>query len=225
VRERNPQPGSWTAVDAAARDVPAARDAMPHDAALRDAAPRDAALRDTAPRDAAREDGKRDGTLDAGPAARDGAGSDLAARDAGARDAGQDLRPRDAVGVDSGPGFCGSLRFSCAPYLCDVDAGRCKSFCTSDADCASGRPCLNGACGPASLAACQVDQECASGHCAVVCCATACAGACHSCALPGTAGVCFAVPAGMPDPQHLCPTGTVCGADAGCVPAPDAGSN
>jgi hypothetical protein len=29
----------------------------------------------------------------------------------------------------------------------------------------------------------------------------------------------------MPDPQNRCPAGTVCGADAGCVPGPDAASN
>jgi hypothetical protein len=43
--------------------------------------------------------------------------------------------------------------------------------------------------------------------------------------LPGTLGVCFPVPAGAPDPREICPAGTVCGADAGCVPAPDAGAS
>lgn len=216
VRERSRLSTGWTSVDAGARDVPAARDAAPRDAA----APPDAGLHD-----AAWTDGKRDAVVDAMGPARDAGGRDLGARDAAPRDAGQDLRPPDAGAADSRATFCGALRFSCAPFACDVDAGQCKNFCTSDSDCVPGRPCVNGLCGPNTNALCQVDDECLSGHCAVVCCATACAGACHSCALPGTAGSCFPVPAGMPDPQNRCPAGMVCGADAGCVPAPDAGSN
>ncbi|HEY4394293.1 MAG TPA: hypothetical protein VGP64_09540 [Polyangia bacterium] len=208
ARERNPRPGTWTVVDAEARDVPPAHDATardlapPRDGALRDAAPRDAALRDAALRDAARADGRGD----ASGTARDAAGRDVAARDAS---------------PDWGPTFCGPRHFNCSPYACDVAAAQCKTFCTSDDDCLPGKPCVNGLCGPNDNQYCTVDEECLSGHCAVVCCATACAGVCHSCALPGSAGVCFPVPAGMPDPQNRCPAGTVCGADAGCVAAPD----
>jgi hypothetical protein len=221
VRQPRPTPGGWTAVDAGGpRDVASARDAAPRDVAL----PRDRGD-DAAPRDAASGDGRRDAAIDATGIARDAGARDRGAADAGARDAGQDLGRRDAGTDHAGPAFCGPLHFNCAPFACDVDAGRCKTFCTSDNDCVPAKPCVNGLCGPNTNDFCQVDDECFSGHCAVVCCATACAGACHSCALPGSAGVCFPVPAGMPDPQNRCPAGTVCGADAGCVPAPNAGSN
>jgi hypothetical protein len=233
-RERSPLPGGWTAVDAGARDVPLPRDATPRDLAPsrdvaprdmapRDAAPRDAAPRDAAPRDAAHADRKGDAAIDARGTRSDGAGRDLGAHDTGARDAGQNLGGRDGSAADSESALCGSLHFSCAPYACDVDAGQCKNFCTSADDCAPGRLCLNGFCGPNDNEYCLVDDECLSGHCAVVCCATACADLCHSCVLPGTIGVCAPVPAGMPDPERRCPAGMVCGADAGCVPGPDAG--
>ncbi|HEY6478130.1 MAG TPA: hypothetical protein VI456_16245 [Polyangia bacterium] len=220
ARERNPSSTGWTSVDAGARDVRAARDAPTRDAALS----RDATLRD-----AASEDGRRDAAIDGTGRGRDGDGRDRGGRDAGPRDLGQDLPglpPRDAVAADSGPAPCGPGHFHCTPYACDVDTGQCKNFCTGDDDCESGKPCVNGLCDPNFNALCQVDQECASGHCASgVCCTTACAGACRSCAVPGTLGVCSPVPAGMPDPQRICPAATVCGADAGCVSAPDAASS
>ena len=47
--------------------------------------------------------------------------------------------------------------------------------------------------------------ECLSGNCAQgVCCATACMGACRSCALSGTMGICTNVPTGAPDPSQTC---------------------
>jgi hypothetical protein len=218
VRERSPLPSSWTVADAGSRDVPTPRDGAPRDLAP----PHDAAPRDATPRDGSREDARRDQTVDANGPPHDASARDVAARDASARDGGQDLRARDATAADWGSAFCGPLHFNCTPYACDVAAGQCKTVCTSNADCVPGKPCLNGLCGANTNQYCQTDDDCFSGHCAVVCCATACAGACHTCALPGTSGVCSAVPAGMPDPQNRCPAGTVCGANSACVPA-DAG--
>jgi len=153
-----------------------------------------------------------------GGASRDWAGRDLRAPEAGAHDAGQETGPRDAS-PDWGATSCGPRHLNCSPYTCDVAAAQCKTFCTSDADCVKGKPCANGTCGLDTNNYCTLDDECFSGHCAVVCCATACPGVCHSCALPGSIGVCVPVPTGMPDPQNRCPAGMVCGADAGCVPA------
>jgi hypothetical protein len=216
VRERGPIPGGWTTVDAGRRDVASARDAV---------------IRDAVSRDAAREDGEGSVVVDATGGGRDGGARDLGGRDAdahdlGGRDAGRDLRPADGAATDSSSPYCGSGRFLCTPFICDVDAGQCKTFCTGNEDCVPGRSCVNGFCGPRFDEPCIEDQECASGHCAnAVCCATACASACQSCALAGTLGVCSPVPAATPDPQRICPAGTVCGADAGCVPAPDAAAS
>lgn len=45
--------------------------------------------------------------------------------------------------------------------------------------------------------ACQLDAECASGHCIEgVCCDTECAGDCYTCVLAGNVGTCTPVPAG-----------------------------
>ncbi|HLK88538.1 MAG TPA: hypothetical protein VKZ18_01515 [Polyangia bacterium] len=209
IPQRTP-PGGWTAVDAAgpradARDGEirdaGARD-LPRESGARDAAPsRDAGLRDAGGRDTARVDAALDASRDR------------------ARDGGADAAPGDGAAADGSP-MCGQLHVSCAPFACDVDAGRCKYFCASAADCAPGRPCVaGGLCGFREPAACSSSVECASGHCADgVCCDTACNGACHSCVLPGTIGTCAAVPPGVVDPHGVCLAGAVCGADAGCSP-------
>ncbi len=50
--------------------------------------------------------------------------------------------------------------------------------------------------------ACNAAAECASNHCVDgVCCESDCTGACTSCALPGTEGLCRPAPAGVPDPR------------------------
>jgi hypothetical protein len=107
---------------------------------------------------------------------------------------------------------------SCAPFKCS--GNRCATGCASDADCAGGAVCQNGSCGKkAAGQLCGLGGECASGQCQQgVCCSTACAGTCMSCALPGSIGVCVAVPAGGADPTSTCkdqgPSG--CGNDGTC---------
>jgi hypothetical protein len=52
---------------------------------------------------------------------------------------------------------------------------------------------------------CGAAGECASGHCVDgVCCATACTGACVTCALPASPGRCALIAAGAPDPRFMC---------------------
>jgi len=107
---------------------------------------------------------------------------------------------------------------SCAPFKCS--GARCATSCSSDADCAAGASCQNGSCGkkPAGQL-CALAGECASGQCQQgVCCSTACAGACMSCALPGSTGVCVAVPAGGADPSGSCKDqgAASCGNDGAC---------
>jgi hypothetical protein len=93
---------------------------------------------------------------------------------------------------------------ACVPYACN--GGRCFGSCTADANCSSGNFCVANSCGPKPNGAfCSDKSECASGNCAQgVCCATACATACKSCALLGTMGACTNVPANNPDPSQTC---------------------
>ncbi len=62
---------------------------------------------------------------------------------------------------------------------------QCRSTCTTAADCVAGAACVNGSCGPKPPGApCTAGSECASTFCAQgVCCTTACAGTCKSCAI------------------------------------------
>ena len=65
-----------------------------------------------------------------------------------------------------------------------------------------GKVCIDNSCGlKPNGAFCADKRECASGNCAQgVCCATGCASACKSCALPASMGLCTNVPDGQPDP-------------------------
>jgi len=93
---------------------------------------------------------------------------------------------------------------SCFPFACGAAA--CKATCAGDADCEAPAVCANGLCGLKSPgAACAEDAECASSFCAQgVCCKTACAGTCLSCALASTAGTCAPVPDSGTDPTGTC---------------------
>ena len=106
----------------------------------------------------------------------------------------------------------------CFPYQCG--ASICKNSCTANSDCASPAVCINGSCGlkPAGQA-CVTAAECSSGFCSQsVCCATACTGACQSCALTTAPGTCSNVPNGTSDPQGTCHDqgNTTCGTDGFC---------
>jgi hypothetical protein len=107
--------------------------------------------------------------------------------------------------------------FACNPYVCD--GTRCFTGCADNSACASGKVCTNSSCGLKPIGAfCSTNAECQSSSCAQgVCCATACAGACQSCAITGTMGQCTAVGAG-PDPAGTCTDhGTsTCGTDGKC---------
>ncbi len=120
-----------------------------------------------------------------------------------------------------GNGNCNPVAdVSCAPFVCDPQTARCRSSCVLDADCANGKPCLNGVCDPKPPGAtCAANPECSSGFCVDgVCCEVACTGACLSCAIPGKLGSCLPLPAGVRDPHGLCvatPVST-CGRDGTC---------
>jgi hypothetical protein len=93
---------------------------------------------------------------------------------------------------------------SCFPFACG--AGACKSTCASTADCAPPAVCEMGSCGlKPNGASCQTGSECASTVCAQrVCCATACAGPCVSCAIVGSLGSCQPIAADGQDPTGQC---------------------
>ena len=107
---------------------------------------------------------------------------------------------------------------TCAPYVCN--GARCFTACGNDMACSMGNVCAQGSCGlKPNGAFCSAGTECQSSQCAQgVCCATACAGSCFSCALTGTMGLCTAVPTGLPDPAGMCGDQgpASCGTDGKC---------
>ena len=113
---------------------------------------------------------------------------------------------------------------ACGTYRCADIA--CNSKCTTNADCADGIACVAGLCGPkVDGQACTADADCMNLHCvrdvatgAGICCNTACAGACRSCALPGAAGRCSPVANGAADPRNMCVDmgAATCGTDSRC---------
>jgi hypothetical protein len=107
----------------------------------------------------------------------------------------------------------------CAPFTCN--GARCYETCTADGQCISPNACVSGSCGPKPIGAfCALGSECASTFCAQgVCCSTACAGACKSCALPGSMGTCGDVATGAPDPSNTCvvQAASTCGTNGMCA--------
>ena len=165
--------------------------------------------------------GVRDARPKDAPTRSDAAPIDAGRQDAGPVDRGRlDATTRDAATADTGAPGCGSLSVSCAPYVCDVDAGRCKATCTSPADCTNGGPCVDNACSSNDLTAiCKTGTECLTGFCVDgVCCTSACTGPCRACNLPGALGTCELVPAGAIDPHGICATGSFCDVNGACVP-------
>jgi len=121
--------------------------------------------------------------------------------------------------VCNGTGSClAATPNTCDPYVCGPTAA-CLGTCASNADCNAPNTCASGSCGKKPIGAtCAAAAECNSGFCEEgVCCATACAGTCRSCALAGTLGTCSAVPAGQ-DPLNQCADmgAASCGTDGFC---------
>ena len=95
---------------------------------------------------------------------------------------------------------------SCAPYVCDVLAGGCKTACVTGADCTGGTFCDQNRCVKGQGDSCVLGTECQTGHCADgVCCDTGCFGVCEKCTLTGRVGHCDPVPGGT-DPDDECVT-------------------
>ena len=92
----------------------------------------------------------------------------------------------------------------CNPFTCNGSS--CFGTCSTDTQCEAGNVCSNSSCGLKPLGAeCSAAQECKSNHCAQgVCCNSECAGACLTCNLSGSLGLCNPVPDGAPDPQDVC---------------------
>ena len=125
----------------------------------------------------------------------------------------------------NGTGTCGTVTgTTCGGNLICGTNGQCKATCGSSADCVAPNLCntTTGTCGlKGSGATCGGATECASGFCQQgVCCASACAGTCQSCALGGTSlGTCTNVPIGQaPNPATQCATTTAstCGTNGFC---------
>jgi hypothetical protein len=120
----------------------------------------------------------------------------------------KDTATLNLAGSCSG-GTCQITQHDCTPFTCA--ASSCTSSCNVDADCAAGTYCT----GPGGVCMAKkmdgdlcnpaAPNQCAFGNCVDgVCCHTACASACTSCALPGKKGVCTVVDAGSADPHGLC---------------------
>ena len=98
-------------------------------------------------------------------------------------------------------GACQTSTNSCNGYTCRSAGDTCRTTCSAKSDCSGtfecvGQDCVNEL---APGAYCGTNPKaCKSGFCVdQVCCDTACDGACESCGLTGSAGVCTLVPAGQ----------------------------
>jgi hypothetical protein len=109
----------------------------------------------------------------------------------------------------------------CGPYVCSGNSPMCPIACLGDGDCSPGFYCVAGACSKARPGGhpCTAGGDCQSGFCVDgVCCESACAGSCASCAQPGKLGSCVAFTSG--DPRGRCAgegkCAGSCGADGQC---------
>jgi hypothetical protein len=108
----------------------------------------------------------------------------------------------------------------CAPYICN--GSQCFNVCATNDQCKPPNSCSpTNSCGPKppgavclSTAECQSGLFCAQGYC----CNSPCSGACQSCALPSSLGVCTNVPASQVDPTGQCTDkgATSCGTNGKC---------
>ncbi|HEY2901845.1 MAG TPA: hypothetical protein VGL59_14780 [Polyangia bacterium] len=107
---------------------------------------------------------------------------------------------------------------SCAPFACN--GNKCFDACTQDGNCVPPNVCNGNSCGKKMPgASCNNNMECLSNFCAQgVCCGTACAGPCKSCALTNSQGTCTNVPTGQPDTTKTCVDqgGASCGTNGKC---------
>src|SRR6185295_3832885 len=122
----------------------------------------------------------------------------------------------------NGTGTCSTVSSgSCSPYACGT--GACKTSCTVNADCDTGRYCAAGSCVSTKAlgAACAGGGECSSGSCVDgVCCESACGGACQACVASKTTqsdGLCRPV-SNNTDPDNECAqqAQSSCGTDGVC---------
>ncbi len=118
-----------------------------------------------------------------------------------------------------GLGTCRTANLNnCSPFRCAN--GACTDSCQSDGDCDTDRSCLNGTCGLKKLGqSCTTGPQCEKGNCVDgVCCESACTGACLSCALPSSPGMCVALAAGTVDSRGVCKDNGArsCGTDGKC---------
>jgi MYXO-CTERM domain-containing protein len=108
----------------------------------------------------------------------------------------------------------------CTPYLCGGSSANCPSSCATNSDCTPGAYCrADGTCQPLEPngTACSSGTVCATGNCIEgVCCNTSCGGACDSCALPATLGVCSPAAQGSPGAPSCAPY--VCSGSSGTCP-------
>jgi len=134
--------------------------------------------------------------------------------------------------ADCGSGVCdGGFCCSAACGTCQTCAkgtGACVTVTSADdvGTCSGTNTCgPTGTCGLRNGQAATSGASCASGNAADgVCCDTACAGACDSCAVAGKIGTCTTTPATAGSPScspYLCQSGaacpTSCTSDANCV--------
>jgi hypothetical protein len=109
-----------------------------------------------------------------------------------------------------GKGACPTKSVTyCGDYACG--AVSCKTACSADTDCVSGRVCdiATSKCvtKKARGATCAKASECTSGFCADgLCCDKACNGACEACDVLASEGVCTALD-GVADKHGKCGTG------------------
>jgi hypothetical protein len=126
------------------------------------------------------------------------------------------------TGLCDGLGTCvPGLAISCDPSICDAQAGACVLVCKTRDQCVPGKDCVDGSCGKLGAGqTCAKNDDCGSGFCVDgVCCDSACAGACQTCASPAARGQCVPVNQGAVDPHHVCVVSapSTCGTDGKCA--------
>ncbi len=85
----------------------------------------------------------------------------------------------------------------CSPYLCDTVKHACQTSCIPGAGCQGGSVCTSTGrcvrpCSGTTISVCPTGKQCADGWC----CDKKCEGQCESCGVPGSEGLCSAIPSG-----------------------------